>query len=67
MMAKDDRSSERDWQGLRELDRAISENRLTAYSWKKAWADPWGRVKIVTVLTLLSAFIAFVVVYDLVL
>lgn len=68
MMAKqDDPSSQPDWQGLRELDRAISENRLTEYSWKKTWADPWGRVKIVTVLTLLSAFIAFVVVYDLIL
>jgi hypothetical protein len=67
MATEDDRSSQTDWQGLRELDRAISENRLSAYSWQKAWADPWGRFKIVTVLTLLSAFIAFVIVYDLVL
>ena len=29
-----------DWEGLREIDRAISENRLTSYSWKKSWADP---------------------------
>jgi len=56
-----------DWKGLREIDRAISENRLTSYSWKKTWADPWGREKIITVLTLLVAFVIFVIVYDLVL
>jgi hypothetical protein len=40
----DSRSSERfDWSGFAEIDRAIAENRLTAYSWKKAWADPWHR------------------------
>jgi hypothetical protein len=26
-----------DWQGFREVDRAIAENRLTAYTWKKTW------------------------------
>ena len=57
----------KDWEGLREIDRAISENRLTAYSWKKAWADPWGRAKIITALALLAAFVIFVIVYDLVL
>jgi len=57
----------KDWEGLREIDRAISENRLTAYSWKKAWADPWGRTKIITALALLAAFVIFVIVYDLVL
>lgn len=56
-----------DWKGLREIDRAISENRLTSYLWKKAWADRWGRAKIITVLTLLVAFVIFVIVYDLVL
>ena len=56
-----------DWKGLRVIDRAISENRLTSYSWKKTWADPWGREKIITVLTLLVAFVIFVIVYDLVL
>ena len=44
---------EKDWEGLQEIDRAISENRLTAYSWKKAWADPWGRAKIITALAFL--------------
>ncbi|MCX9147717.1 hypothetical protein [Erythrobacter sp. WG] len=68
MMAKqDDPSSQPDWQGLRELDRAISENRLTAYSWKKAWADPWGRLKLVTIMIALASFAAFVVVNDVIL
>lgn len=60
-------NSEHHWEGLQEIDRAISENRLTSYSWKKAWADPLGRAKIITVLTLLVAFVIFVIVYDLVL
>jgi hypothetical protein len=68
MMAKqDDPSSQPDWQGLRELDRAISENRLTEYSWKKAWADPWGRVKLVAIFVALASFGAFVVVNDVIL
>lgn len=58
---------EHQWEGFKEVDRAITENRLTSYSWKKAWADPWGRAKIITVLTLLVAFVIFVIVYDLVL
>ena len=44
---------EHQWEGFKEVDRAITESRLTSYSWKKAWADPWGRAKIITVLTLL--------------
>tara|TARA_B100000678_G_scaffold186273_1_gene155694 strand:- start:283 stop:492 length:210 start_codon:yes stop_codon:yes gene_type:complete len=64
---KKGQNDQTDWKGLREIDRAISENRLTSYSWKKAWADPWGRAKIITVLTLLVAFVIFVIVYDLVL
>ena len=31
------------WKGFAEIDRAIAENRLIAYRWKKAWADPIGR------------------------
>ena len=31
------------WVGFSEIDRAIAENRLTAYRWKKAWADPINR------------------------
>lgn len=67
MADRDDRNSNPDWKGLRELDRAISENRLTAYSWKKAWADPWGRAGFVAFGALSSAFIIYVIIYDLVL
>lgn len=34
-------SSKPEWAGLAEIDQAISENRLTEYRFKKAWADPW--------------------------
>ena len=56
-----------DWKGLKEVDRAIAENRLTAYTWKKTWADPWGRAVMITVFTLLTAYVIFVVVNDLIL
>ena len=59
--------SDGDWKGFREIDRAIAENRVTAYSWKKTWADPWGRAKMITVFAILAASVAFVVVYDLIL
>ena len=56
-----------DWKGLKELDRAIAEDRLIAYRWKKTWADPWGRAVMVTVFALLASYMTFVVIYDLVL
>jgi len=57
----------KDWQGFREIDRAIAENRVTSYTWKKTWADPWGRLKLILIFAGLFAFVAFVIVYDLVL
>ena len=45
-----------DWEGLREVDRAIAENRLTSYTWKKTWADPWGRLKLIAIFAALAAF-----------
>lgn len=63
----DDPTATEDWKGLRELDRAITENRLTAYTWKKTWADPWGRAAMVTVFTLLTAYVIFVIINDLIL
>lgn len=63
----DDRPKGHDWKGLKEIDRAIAENRLTAYTWKKTWADPWGRAAMITVFTLLTAYVIFVVVNDLIL
>jgi hypothetical protein len=56
-----------DWQGFREVDRAIAENRLTSYTWRKTWADPWGRLKLVLIFAGLAAFTIFVVLYDFVL
>ena len=61
------RSSGQDWQGFREVDRAIAENRLTAYTWKKTWADPWGRLKLIAIFLALVGFAAFVIVQDLIL
>lgn len=52
------------WEGFAELDRALAENRLTAYRWKMAWADPINRVVIIAVFVLLTAFAAFVVIND---
>lgn len=63
----DDPTATEDWKGLRELDRAITENRLTAYTWKKTWADPWGRIKLIAIFVGLTAFAAFVVINDLIL
>ena len=63
----DDSAATEDWKGLKEIDRAIAENRLTAYTWKKTWADPWGRAAMVTVFTLLTAYVVFVIINDLIL
>jgi glutathionyl-hydroquinone reductase len=53
-----------DWRGMRELDEAIAENRLTAYTWKKAWADPWERRALILAGLLGLAFVIYVAVYD---
>lgn len=48
------------WEGLSELDRALAENRLTEYRWKKAWADPWSRrlnMAVITVIVLVFVFL----------
>ena len=60
-------SGRQDWQGFREVDQAIAENRLTAYTWKKTWADPWGRLKVIVIFLALVAFAAFVIVQDVIL
>lgn len=43
------------WEGFSEIDRAIAENRLTAYRWKKAWADPINRKITLGILTVVLA------------
>ena len=53
-----------DWQGFREVDRAIAENRLTAYTWKKTWADPWGKAGLILFGILLVVFAIYVAIYD---
>lgn len=56
-----------DWKGLKEIDLAIAENRLTAFTWKKSWADPWARAKVITVFALLAAYLVYLVVDELIL
>lgn len=56
---------QRSWRGIAEIDQAIHENRLTEYRWKKAWADPWARMGMIVVITVLGAFLTFVVVSEL--
>jgi hypothetical protein len=67
LKSSDDPVATEDWKSLKEIDRAIAENRLTAYTWKKTWADPWGRAAMVTVFTLLTAYVIFVIINDLIL
>lgn len=62
-----DRSESHDWRSLIEIDRAIAENRLTHYTWRKTWADPLGRATMISVAALLTAYVIFVILYDLIL
>ena len=54
------------WAGLAEFDRALAENRLTQYRWKKAWADPINRIVLIVIVLLLAGFAGFVIVSDLI-
>ena len=58
---------EHQWEGFKEVDRAITENRLTSYSWQKAWADRWARGVILTAAFFLIGFVVFVIVQDVIL
>lgn len=58
-------SSKPEWAGLAEVDQAISENRLTEYRFRKAWADPWSRTGIVVSVAAILAFMVFVIVSEL--
>lgn len=45
------------WEGFTEIDRAIAEDRLTAYRWRKAWADPLSRaLGIIVIAAILGIF-----------
>ena len=67
LKTSDDRNATEDWKGLKEIDRAIAENRLMEYRVKKTWADPWGRAKLITVFALLAAFLIYLIVDELIL
>lgn len=56
--------SEHRWEGFREVDRAIAENRRVKYRWQKAWADPWERRALIFAAMVAAAFIVYVLIYD---
>lgn len=55
-----------DWAGLKELDKALAEGRLTEYRIKKAWADPLVRLFGLGVGVVLAAYTCFVIYWDLI-
>ncbi|WP_026002408.1 hypothetical protein [Sphingobium xenophagum] len=57
-------SSGNSWEGLREIDQAIAENRLMEYRVKKAWADPWERRGLLVFAGLISAFAIYAFICD---
>ena len=63
----DDRPEGHDWKGLKEIDQAIAENRVMEYRAKKAWADTWERKGLIAFGLTMVAFVAFVIVYDVIL
>ena len=56
--------SKGDWEGFREIDRAIAEDRRAKYRWQKAWADPWERRALTFAALVATAFIIYVAIYD---
>jgi hypothetical protein len=55
-------SSKQEWAGLAEIDQAISENRLTEYRFRKAWADPWSRSVTIVLMCVIALFAIYVLV-----
>ncbi|MFM2410142.1 MAG: hypothetical protein RL481_970 [Pseudomonadota bacterium] len=55
-------SSKPEWAGLAEIDKAISENRLTEYRFRKAWADPWSRSVTIALTCAIALFAIYVLV-----
>jgi len=55
---------QQNWPGLSEIDKALAENRLTAYTWKKTWADPWGRFGLIAFFIAFLAFVIYVAIDD---
>ncbi|ABC62948.1 MULTISPECIES: hypothetical protein [Sphingomonadales] len=56
--------SKQDWEGFREVDRAIAEDRLSKYSVQKAWADPWERKALYLTAFVIACFVIYVIIYD---
>lgn len=50
-----------EWSGLAELDRALADNRLTEYRFKKARADPWSRKLTIAGIFTITAVFAFLI------
>lgn len=55
-----------EWAGLAEIDQAISENRLTEYRCRKAWADPWSRLVTIVILCVIALFAIYVLVDEII-
>lgn len=51
----------RKWDGLSEIDQALSENRLTEYRIKKAWADPWSRRLTIGVIVVIAVGFCYLI------
>ena len=58
---------EKEWEGLREIDRSISENRRMQYRWKKALEDLGERRGLWLLGLILGAFVVFVILQDMIL
>lgn len=67
LKSSDDPIATEDWKGLKEIDRAIAENRLMEYRMKKAWSDPWERRGLLAFVGLIAAFLFYVLVHDVIL
>lgn len=59
-------SVNQDWAGLRELDKALADGRLTEYRIKKASSDPLVRLFGLGVGAIFAAYICFVIYWDLI-
>lgn len=55
-----------EWAGMRELDKALAEGRLTEYRIKMAWSDPLVRLIGLGVGTIFAAYICFVIYWDII-
>lgn len=65
--ASQDSNPTEDWKGLKEIDRAIAENRLMEYRIKKAWADPWERRGLLAFAGLIAVFLFYAIIDDVIL